>query len=75
MTPAQCRAGRADQYVDLEACLARSVVDATKALNYESGIGLTATADIATMQTVLEIAGVEFIDGDRPGVRMAKGGK
>jgi hypothetical protein len=28
-----------------------------------------------TIRQALERAGVEFIDGDRPGVRMGRGGK
>jgi hypothetical protein len=47
-----------------------AVLAAAKIWDYEAGIGLSSTADIDAMRAALEKAGVEFIDGDRPGVRL-----
>ena len=75
MTPAQCRAARALIRMSIRDLAGTAVVSATKVWDYEAEIGKTRPADIDAMRTALENAGVEFIDGDRPGVRMAKGGK
>jgi hypothetical protein len=48
-----------------------AVVQAIAVWDYEAELGLTKPADIEVMQTVLEGAGVEFIEG---GVKL-KGGK
>jgi transcriptional regulator with XRE-family HTH domain len=73
MTPAQCRA-------------ARALVDLTQpALAEAAGLGLSTVVDfersrrqvsadaIAAIRSAIEAAGVEFTNGDQPGVRMGKG--
>ena len=70
MTPAQCRA-------------ARGLLDWTQVkLAEAAGVGLTTVTSferswrcnypdkIQAMQSALEAAGVEFIDGDEPGVKL-----
>jgi transcriptional regulator with XRE-family HTH domain len=70
MTPAQCRA-------------ARGLLDWTQIkLAEAAGVGLTTVTSferswrcnypdtIQAMQSALEAAGVEFIDGDEPGVKL-----
>jgi hypothetical protein len=47
-----------------------AVVQSTTVWDYEAEHGLVKPADIEAMQTVLENAGVEFIEG---GVRLRKG--
>jgi predicted transcriptional regulator len=72
MTPAQCRAARA--LIDMShADLARAaVVTVTIIADFETGVGGTRPTDVDAIQAALEKAGVEFIDGDRPGVRLRK---
>ena len=73
MTPAQCRA-------------ARALLDLTQTqLAEAAGFGLSTVVDferlrrevsadaIAAIRSALEAAGVEFTNGDRPGVRLKKG--
>ena len=75
MTPAQCRAARGLLRMTINALAGAAVVSATTVWDYEAEVGHPKPADIDAMRTALENAGVEFIDGDRPGVRMAKGGE
>jgi DNA-binding transcriptional regulator YiaG len=75
MTPAQCRA-------------ARALVDLTQPkLAQEAGLGLSTVVDferarrtvsaeaVAAMRVALEGAGVEFTNGDQPGVKLKRSGK
>ena len=72
MTPAQCRAARALIKMTINELAGAAVVPQTTVWDYEAEHGFTRPADIDAMQTVLENAGVEFIEG---GVRMRKGAK
>jgi transcriptional regulator with XRE-family HTH domain len=75
MTPAQCRAARA--LIDMtQAELAGAAVVPTSLIaDYETGANTPRQADLEAIQAALERAGVELIDGDRPGVRLGKRGK
>ena len=75
MTPAQCRAARALIELSIHALAGAAVVSATTVWDYEAGVGHPKPADIEAMRTALERAGVEFIDGEQPGVRLRKGGE
>ena len=44
-------------------------------MDYEMGKLTLRPADLNVIQHALERAGIEFIDGDRPGLRMRNGGK
>jgi predicted transcriptional regulator len=72
MTPAQCRAARALIGMS-HADLARAAVVTVTIINdFEIGVGGTRPSDVAAIRAALEKAGVEFIDGDRPGVRFSR---
>lgn len=70
MTPAQCRAARGLIDLSIHALSSAAAVSAATVWDYEAEIGLTRPDDIDAMRAALEAAGVEFIDGDRPGVRL-----
>jgi transcriptional regulator with XRE-family HTH domain len=72
MTPAQCRAGRA--LVDMsQAELSRSsIVSRDMIADFETGIRLPSATDLMAMRQALEAAGVDFRNGDQPGVRLRK---
>jgi predicted transcriptional regulator len=54
------------------ALAAVAVVPAALIAEYEAGIGIPRASDLQAIKAALERAGVEFIDGDRPGVRLRK---
>jgi predicted transcriptional regulator len=70
MTPAQCRAARA--LIDMtQADLARAaVVPLSIIADFEAGVSEPRYVEV--IRQALERAGVEFIDGSRPGVRFRK---
>jgi hypothetical protein len=51
------------------------VVPATLIADFESSSIATRVAGVAAIRGALEKAGVEFIDGERPGVRLKKAEK
>ena len=72
ITPAQCRAARGlvdmDQAVLAEgAMITRGVI-----VDFEKGRRVPTRNNLAAIQRVLEEAGVEFTNGDAPGVRLRK---
>jgi DNA-binding transcriptional regulator YiaG len=75
ISPAQCRAARGliamDQAVLAEAAnVSRNVI-----IDFEKGRRVPTRNNLAAIQRVLEKAGVEFTDGDAPGVRLRKSKK
>jgi DNA-binding transcriptional regulator YiaG len=75
MSPAQCRAARGliamDQAVLAEAAnISRNVI-----IDFEKGRRVPTRNNLAAIQRVLEKAGVEFTNGDAPGVRLRKSKK
>ena len=75
ISPAQCRAARGliamDQAVLAEAAnLSRNVI-----IDFEKGRRVPTRNNLAAIQRVLEKAGVEFTNGDAPGVRLRKSKK
>jgi DNA-binding XRE family transcriptional regulator len=72
MTPAQCRAARAliDRNQDWLAETAQ--VSVVTVRNFENGKISPHRATIAAMRGALEVAGVEFTNGDEPGVKLRK---
>jgi len=72
ISPAQCRAARGliamDQAVLAEAAnVSRNVI-----IDFEKGRRVPTRNNLAAIQRVLEKAGVEFTNGDAPGVRLRK---
>jgi hypothetical protein len=49
---------------------AAAVVPAAVIYDFEGEFGKPKPEDLASLRTALERAGAEFIDGDRPGVRL-----
>lgn len=70
MTPAQCRAARALlDWTQDKLCEAAQVSGPT-VRNFENGKITPHRATLAMMQRALESAGVEFTNGNAPGVRL-----
>src|SRR5271157_4258334 len=69
MTPAQCRAGRALVDLSRAKLAARCKVGESTVRNFEAGRSVPVANNLDALQRALEAAGVEFTDGDRPGVR------
>ena len=72
MTPAQCRAARALIDMSQAELAAHAVVPTSQIADYETGAGVPRPGNLDAIQKALEKAGVEFIGGDRPGVRFRK---
>lgn len=75
ISPAQCRAARGliamDQAVLAEAAnVSRNVI-----IDFEKGRRVPGRNNLDAIQRVLEKAGVEFTNGDAPGVRLRKSKK
>jgi DNA-binding transcriptional regulator YiaG len=75
ISPAQCRAARGliamDQAVLAEAAnVSRNVI-----IDFEKGRRVPTRNNLAAIQRVLEKVGVEFTNGDAPGVRLRKSKK
>ena len=74
MTPAQCRGARAmlewsrKQLADASGIAERTVID------FERGARSPLRNNLAAMQRALETAGIEFTNGDAPGVRLRNAG-
>jgi hypothetical protein len=75
MIPAQCRAARALLVLPRRELAKAAVVPPNLIADYEAGVWIPRDEDLAAIQVALERAGVEFTNGDRPGVRLRKGGK
>lgn len=74
MTPSQCRAGRALIRISQTELAARVGLD-RKTITLFEAAGRNMLRDNANaVRAALEEAGVEMIDGDRPGVRVADRG-
>jgi transcriptional regulator with XRE-family HTH domain len=75
MTPAQCRAARMLAGISQAELAGVAVVPATLITDYETGVGMPEPSDLEAIQSALEWAGVEFINGGQPSMRMrATGG-
>ena len=66
---AQCRAARGLVNMTTAQLAAAAVVPILVIFDFEGGWGKPIPEDLASLRTALERAGVEFIDGDNPGVR------
>jgi DNA-binding XRE family transcriptional regulator len=73
ITPAQCRATRALVELDQANLAQRANLSRNVIVDFEKGRRTPTANNLVAIQVVLEAAGVEFTNGDRPGVRL-KGG-
>jgi transcriptional regulator with XRE-family HTH domain len=72
ITPAQCRAARALVDMDQAALADRAMVTPGVIIDFEKGRRVPMRNNLAAIRRVLEEAGVEFTNGDAPGVRLRK---
>jgi transcriptional regulator with XRE-family HTH domain len=72
MRPALCRAARALLNMSQADLAGAAVVPLAVIADYETGVRKPNTLDLDAIQDALERAGVEFLDGSHPGVRMLK---
>lgn len=70
VSDAQMRAGRALVNWSVAVLAERSGVDRDAIASFETGRSSGDPAMVARLRRALEGAGVEFIDGDAPGVRL-----
>jgi transcriptional regulator with XRE-family HTH domain len=72
LSPEQSRAARGLLNWSLIRLGARSNLNEKTILNFEEGRRILSAGDLTAIRAALEAAGVEFTNGDRPGVRMKK---
>jgi len=70
-TPVQCRMARAALGLGIRELARAAKVSIDTVTRFERG-DLLKERTIEAMQRTLEAAGIEFINGDQPGVRLAK---
>ena len=70
MTPAQCRAARGLVEWSQSELAAASNLSLSTIRDFEKGRRVPTKNNLAAMLRALEGVGVEFIDGDAPGVRL-----
>lgn len=71
MSPEQCRAARALLNWSREILCERATVSMSTLYSFEKGRRRPIPANVTVIRRVLEDAGIEFLDGDRHGVRLA----
>jgi hypothetical protein len=69
MIPSQCRAGRALVNLSLDGLAGLAALPTARVWDFEAGHGKLEPKDIDALREAPERAGVEFLDGNRPGVR------
>ena len=72
ISAAQCRAGRALIEMDQGQLARRSVVSTDAIADFENGSRTPIESSLAAIRAALEFAGVIFIDGEEPGVKLRK---
>jgi predicted transcriptional regulator len=72
ITPAQCRAARGLVEMDQGTLADGAMVSRSVIIDFEKGRRIPVRNNLAAIQRVLEAAGVEFTNGDAPGVRLRK---
>jgi predicted transcriptional regulator len=72
ITPAQCRAARGLVEMDQGTLADDAMVSRSVIIDFEKGRRVPVRNNLAAIQRVLEAAGVEFTNGDAPGVRLRK---
>jgi transcriptional regulator with XRE-family HTH domain len=72
ITPAQCRMARAALTIGVRELAQKAGVSAMTVTRFENGHSGGYPETLEKLQRALEAAGVEFTNGDQPGVRMRK---
>ena len=72
MTPDQSRAARGLLDWSQAELAARSNLSESTIRDFEKGRRVPSINNLAAIRRALQAAGVEFIDGDQPGVRLAR---
>ncbi|WP_035984151.1 helix-turn-helix transcriptional regulator [Bradyrhizobium sp. STM 3843] len=72
MTPDQSRAARGLLDWSQAELAARSNLSESTIRDFEKGRRIPSVNNLAAIRRALEAAGVEFIDGDQPGVRLSR---
>jgi DNA-binding transcriptional regulator YiaG len=72
ITPAQCRAARGLVDMDQAVLADGAMITRGVIVDFEKGRRVPTRNNLAAIQRVLEEAGVEFTNGDAPGVRLRK---
>jgi transcriptional regulator with XRE-family HTH domain len=72
MTPDQSRAARGLLDWSQAELAARSNLSESTVRDFEKGRRVPSINNLAAIRRALEAAGVEFIDGDQPGVRLTR---
>ena len=72
ITPAQCRAARGLVDMDQRMLADGAMVTPGVIIDFEKARRVPTRNNLAAIQRVLEEAGVEFTNGDAPGVRLRK---
>jgi transcriptional regulator with XRE-family HTH domain len=75
ITPAQCRGARGILDWTQERLAIEASVSLSTIKEFEAGRRTPIANNLAAIQRAIEAAGVEFIDGDSPGVRLRPGAK
>ncbi len=70
--PAQCRAGRGLIKMDQATLAGAASVSRNVIIDFEKGRRVPTKNNLAAIRSALEDAGVEFTNGDAPGVRLKK---
>ena len=73
MTPEQCRAARGLKDWSQSKLAAEAKVGESTVRNFEAGRSIPIANNLDAIRRALEAAGVEFTNGDQPGVRLRKG--
>ena len=72
MTPDQSRAARGLLDWSQAKLTAQSNLGESTIRDFEKGRRIPSINNLAAIRRALELAGVEFIDGDQPGVRLTR---
>ena len=72
ITPSQCRAARALLDMDQAILAEAAAVSRNVIIDFEKGRRTPGRNNLAAIKRALEDAGVEFTNGDAPGVRLRK---
>jgi transcriptional regulator with XRE-family HTH domain len=72
ISPEQCRMARAGLGMTAEALAAAAGVSKVTLSDFEIGKRSPHPRTLAAVRSALEAAGVEFMNGDKPGVRLRK---
>ena len=72
MTPLRCRAARGLIGLTRNELASAVGIPLAKIVTYEIGVMTLSETDCSALQRVLELGGVEFLDGEQPGVRLRR---